>query len=54
MPKHAGNQNTQPTTMELVADGDLTMLKITPPQTKDGRVGATKGAYCFVIDVSAA
>ena len=38
--------------MELVADGDLTMLKITPPQTKDGRVGATKGAYCFVIDVS--
>ena len=28
------------------------MLKITPPQTKDGRVGATKGAYCFVIDVS--
>ena len=38
--------------MELLADGDLTMLKITPPQTKDGRVGATKGAYCFVIDVS--
>ncbi len=39
--------------LELISGEENTLLaKITPPQSQDEGLGASPGAYCFVIDVS--
>ena len=31
---------------------DELLVELVPPQTNDAGIGPTKGAYCFVVDVS--
>jgi len=38
--------------ISVVTANDVAMVQLVPPQTLDANLGPTKGAYCFVIDVS--
>jgi len=40
------------TMLSAVLSSDEVLVRLTPPQSKDGRLNATRGAYLYVIDVS--